>query len=93
MNKQIAYCGIDCGKCDAYSATQNNDQALRAKTAKLWSEMNNTPILPEQIDCQGCRMEGRKNMYCSTMCEIRKCAEGKGIETCGDCSEKLRWIL
>ena len=28
----IAYCGLDCGKCDAYLATINDDQALREKT-------------------------------------------------------------
>ena len=27
----IAYCGLNCEKCDAYHATLNNDQALRKK--------------------------------------------------------------
>lgn len=27
----IAYCGLDCEKCDAYLATINDDQALREK--------------------------------------------------------------
>ena len=31
MKKFIAYCGLDCEKCDAYKATQNNDNALRGK--------------------------------------------------------------
>lgn len=30
MNKMIAFCGLDCTKCDAYIATQTNDDALRA---------------------------------------------------------------
>ena len=34
MKQLIAYCGLDCEKCDAYIATQNNDQALREKTAR-----------------------------------------------------------
>ncbi|MEG1806496.1 MAG: DUF3795 domain-containing protein, partial [Clostridia bacterium] len=29
MKKMIAYCGLDCEKCDAYIATINNDDALR----------------------------------------------------------------
>lgn len=87
MNKLTAYCGLNCGKCDAYIATKNNDQALREKTAKLWSELNNASILPEHINCDGCRMDGKKTVYCSTLCEIRKCAVGKGYETCGDCPE------
>ncbi len=48
MNKMIAICGLDCEKCDAYIATKNNDQALREKSARLWSELNNAPILSEQ---------------------------------------------
>ena len=87
MNKMIAYCGLDCGKCDAYIATRNNDRDLRLKTAKLWSEMNGVTILPEHINCEGCRMYGVKTPFCSTLCEIRKCAIGKGFDTCGDCHE------
>ena len=34
MSKLIAYCGIDCSKCDAYIATITNDSELKAKTAK-----------------------------------------------------------
>ena len=44
MNDMIAYCGLNCEKCDAFIATQNNDNALREKTAKLWSELNNVLI-------------------------------------------------
>ena len=66
-------------KCDAYIATKNNDQALREKTAKLWAELNNAPILPEHISCEGCRMDGTKTVFCSSLCEIRKCAVAKGI--------------
>lgn len=46
----VAICGLDCEKCEAYIATKNDDQALREKTAKLWSELNNAPILPEHIN-------------------------------------------
>ena len=36
MNELIGYCGLDCGQCDARIATVNNDDELRARTAKLW---------------------------------------------------------
>lgn len=49
MEKMIAICGLDCSKCDAYIATQTDNQELRIKTAKLWAELNNAPILPEHI--------------------------------------------
>lgn len=87
MNNLIAFCGLKCEKCDAYIATSTNDQVLREKTALLWSQLNNTTILPEHINCDGCRMDGKKTIFCSTMCPIRKCASQKGFETCGDCPQ------
>lgn len=83
----IAYCGLNCVKCDAYLATVNNDQALREKTAKLWSELNQTLIQPEDINCEGCRADGKKTVYCENLCGIRHCAMEKGVRTCGDCPE------
>ena len=79
--------GLDCEKCDAYIATVNDDQALREKTAKLWAELNNAPILPEHINCEGCRMNGAKTVFCDSLCGIRKCALNKGVSTCGDCPD------
>ena len=87
MKKMIAYCGLDCEKCDAHLATIHNDDALREKTAKLWSELNHAPITPEMINCMGCRVDGVKTPYCESMCAIRKCATEKGVSTCGGCSE------
>ncbi len=87
MKDTIGYCGLDCKKCDAYIATISGDQALREKTAKLWAELNNAPILPEHINCEGCRSDGAKTVFCENMCEIRKCAMKKGVSTCGDCPE------
>ena len=85
MRNMIAYCGLDCEKCDAYIATINIDQALREQTAKVWAELNNAPILPEHINCQGCRVEGIKTVFCDSLCGIRQCALKKGVTTCGDC--------
>lgn len=87
MKKMIGCCGLDCEQCDAYIATVNNDDALRQKTAELWSEMNQVEITPEMINCMGCRTQGVKTPYCESFCEIRKCAHAKGFETCGDCGE------
>ncbi len=87
MRNMIAYCGLDCEKCDAYLATLNDDQALREKTAKLWADLNNAPILPEHINCQGCRVEGVKTVFCDSLCGIRQCGLKKGVMTCGDCPD------
>ena len=87
MRTMIAYCGLDCEKCDAYLATIHNDQALREKTAKLWTELNQVQILPEEINCEGCRADGKKTVYCESLCQIRQCALKKGVDTCGVCPE------
>lgn len=87
MKDMIGCCGLDCEKCDAYIATVNDDEALREKTARLWSKLNNAPILPEHINCEGCRKNGKKTVFCDSLCAIRKCALNKGFSTCGDCLE------
>ena len=87
MKNRIGYCGLNCEKCDAYIATITNDQVLREKTAALWARLNNAPILPEHINCDGCREDGIKTIFCEHMCEIRKCAKEKNITTCTDCAD------
>ena len=86
MNSYIAYCGLDCEKCDARLATVNDDDEMRACVAKLWSELNGVEITPEMINCEGCRIDGAKTPYCDSLCPIRKCAMRKGYGTCGDCA-------
>lgn len=87
MKKLIAYCGLDCEKCDARIATLNDDNALREKVAELWSKLNGVEITPQMINCEGCRADGAKTPYCDTLCPIRQCALAKAYETCGNCSE------
>ena len=87
VNEYIAYCGLDCETCEAHIATVNNDNDLRIKVAKEWSELNGVEITPEMINCTGCRIDGVKTPFCDSLCPIRQCALSKDIETCGDCSE------
>ena len=82
----IAYCGLDCAGCSAYIATQNNDQALREKTAVEWTKMHSFNFTPDMINCTSCKGDGVKIGYCS-QCEIRKCGSGKGVVNCGACAE------
>ena len=87
MKNNIAYCGLDCEKCEAYIATKNDDNALREKVAKLWSELNGVTITPDMINCDGCREDGRKTPFCESLCQIRRCGLDKKYNTCGDCSQ------
>ena len=43
-NQLTGCCGLDCEKCDARIATLTNDNALREKTAALWTKLNGVPI-------------------------------------------------
>ncbi|MBQ5576063.1 MAG: DUF3795 domain-containing protein, partial [Bacteroidales bacterium] len=51
MNNFIAYCGLNCEKCEARIATINNDNDLRQKVAHHWSDLNQVEITPEMINC------------------------------------------
>ena len=85
MKTYIAYCGLNCETCEARIATIHNDDALRKKVAGLWSELNGVEITPEMINCVGCRINGVKTPFCESLCPIRQCAQGRGVETCGGC--------
>ena len=87
MNPYLAICGLNCETCEARLATVQNDETLREKVAKLWSELNGVEITPEMIHCVGCRVDGVKTPYCESLCPIRQCALRKGLETCGGCAE------
>ena len=87
MKTYIAYCGLNCETCEARIATMHNDDALREKVAKLWSELNGVEITPEMINCTGCRIDGVKTPYCESLCPIRQCAMERKVSTCGTCAE------
>ncbi len=83
----LGYCGLDCERCEAFIATRNNDDALRAKVAEEWGRLYHAPIKPEHINCTGCMSTGVKTYYCDQLCEIRKCAMGRSLGTCAECSD------
>ena len=84
-NQLIGCCGLDCEKCDARIATITNDNALREKTAALWTKLNGVTITAETINCTGCRLEGAKTPFCDKLCHVRNCVREKGFDTCADC--------
>jgi len=86
MEKMIACCGLDCAQCGAFLALKNDDQALREKTAAEWTVMHKFNFTPDMINCTGCKGGGVQVGHCS-VCEIRTCARGKGVENCGVCAD------
>jgi hypothetical protein len=87
MPELIAYCGLDCDACNAFIATRDNNEALRATTATEWSKMFDHEFKPEEIHCTGCAGDGRHVVFCDTMCAVRKCAQERKVTSCGACAE------
>lgn len=79
-NKLIGCCGLNCENCDARIATINNDDALKEKTAILWTKLNGVAITKDMINCVGCRLEGVKTLFCNDLCPIRKCVNEKKLK-------------
>ena len=84
----IAYCGLNCSHCDAYKATQENNDSKRENTAQKWSKMYNAEITPEQINCDGCKSDGIKFFHCN-VCEIRKCCLANSVDNCAACESYI----
>lgn len=84
----IAYCGLNCSQCDAYIATQADDNAKREATAQQWSRMYNADIQPAQINCDGCKSKGVQFFHCNH-CDIRQCCTSKGVEHCAACDSYI----
>ena len=88
MAKILAYCGLDCGECEAYIATQKNDRAGLEAIAKKWAaQFGGKDMGADACICDGCSTGTRKSTaHCAT-CGIRVCASGRGVVTCAHCPD------
>lgn len=83
----IAACGLDCAKCDAYIATQADDQDALVALAEKWTREYNAPgLTAANVQCDGCMAGGRKIGHCSE-CQIRLCAIERGMANCAVCPD------
>jgi len=87
MERLIAYCGLVCSECQAYIATQKDDDAERAKVAETWSKEYGSDIKPENINCDGCRSEGNRHLAYCNICEIRLCGVDREVINCAYCMD------
>ena len=88
----IAFCGLNCFNCDAYCATQEDNDNKREETAQKWSRMYKADIKPEHINCEGCKSEGMKFLHCD-VCDIRQCCLSKNVDNCAVCEDYMCDIL
>jgi len=89
MERIIGCCGLVCNECDAFKATQDDNDAERKRVAKEWTVRYSHPFKAKDINCDGCTvLEGRHIPYCEE-CEIRTCALGRRLANCGHCDEYM----
>jgi hypothetical protein len=88
MAKLQAYCGIDCGECEAYIATQKNDRAELDAVAKKWSaQYGGKDMGGEACVCDGCSSGKRVASAHAATCGLRVCASARGVVTCAHCPD------
>jgi len=88
MAKIQAYCGLDCGECEAYIATQADDRAGLEKTAQQWAvQFGAKNINADMCICDGCPSGKRISTAHAVSCGIRLCASARKVATCAHCPD------
>jgi len=75
-----AACGLYCGSCGIYLATQENDTEKLLQYAIVLNQSFGETL------CDGCR-SGRQSAHCTKTCPFIECTSGKGVAFCGGCPE------
>ncbi len=88
MNQLIAFCGLDCAKCEAYIATQANDEAAQERLLAKWRVEYNSPTMTlAAVTCDGCTtVSGRAGGYCAE-CPVRACGRERQLVNCAYCAD------
>jgi len=82
----VAACGLYCGACPMYLATQTKDDS-KIKALQQQFGAGKTKLAAEDLLCDGCLGGGRLASFCRA-CAIRDCAAKKASsKRCSDCSE------
>jgi len=87
MQQLLGACGLVCGECPAYKATQANDVETIAKVAKEWSAAFHADVKPEHVWCDGCMTAGPRKCHHTTECEVRVCVVKRGLDNCAACPD------
>jgi len=80
----IAVCGLNCAKCDIYSASHGNEK-LRDEIIEWFKKERNETIKPEQVRCEGCT--STLDAHWSSDCKMMLCARKRGLQYCFQCED------
>ncbi len=82
----VSCCGIMCGECPVYIATERNDDSIRKYLAMQYTQ-SGAAFYPKDINCQGCRSLSADHNKFGKACEIRRCCKEKKVKICAECTE------
>jgi hypothetical protein len=82
----LGFCGLDCGECKVFIATQNNSMEMKRAVAEEWSKLSGRFLKAEDMNCVGCVVADGAHYGACALCEIRVCGLQKKVENCGLCS-------
>jgi len=81
MEEMIGYCGYNCHLCPARS----DDPTLRQELVEGWKRLyGHENYTAENVQCCGCKGDGAT---ADKECQVRPCAQEKGLESCADCED------
>lgn len=80
VDELLAACGLYCGACYHYRASFYDSGRLSAEAARRGRDV-------EGFTCRGCRSGALYIHDGCARCDIRACADEKGIPHCGLCAE------
>jgi hypothetical protein len=82
----VAPCGLYCGACPMYLATQSRDEQ-KSKALLEQFGAGKMKFTKEDLQCDGCLGKGKLATFCRS-CALRSCAAGKPkVVRCSDCSD------
>lgn len=76
----LAACGLYCGACYHYRASFYESDRLLEEAARRGRD-------PQGFTCRGCRSDALYIHAGCAQCEIRACADGRGVPHCGLCAD------
>ena len=81
---EIGFCGDNCDLCPRYIATKRNDKDKLKEVAALWIKAGwrDEVVMIEELECHGC-----SSVKWCRYDNVRNCAQDKGINNCGECTE------
>lgn len=85
--KLLAPCGLYCGVCAVFCATEDNNEKFRELLLGVYKGKlpDSDNLTAEDIRCEGCLSE-QPFLYCKA-CPIRECSKSKGYTGCHECDD------